>query len=292
MIEPIKAALQHQLGVILNKKINAFHYQLLAGGSINHVYRLMVNDKERICCKINHTGKYPGMFEAEKAGLQLLAEPAIMRIPGVIANFLLGSNQVLLLEWIEQGTRTSAFWKNFGMKLSRLHNVQGGRFGLDHDNYMGALHQANTYAEEWPLFFYKQRLLPQIKIARDKDFLSTYQVKSIESMLPVLRDLFPDASPRLLHGDLWSGNFLCDEKEEPVLIDPAVYYGHPAVDLGLTTLFGGFDKAFYDAYNYYSPFPVNHATQWEVCNLYPLLIHLNLFGRSYLGDVLSILQKY
>jgi fructosamine-3-kinase len=85
---------------------------------------------------------------------------------------------------------------------------------------------------------------------------------------------------------------MCDQDSEPVLIDPAVYFGHRSMDLGMTTLFGGFDKSFYEAYSYHFPFPNNYSEQWDICNLYPLLIHLNLFGVGYLGQIERILQSY
>jgi protein-ribulosamine 3-kinase len=93
-------------------------------------------------------------------------------------------------------------------------------------------------------------------------------------------------------GDLWSGNFLCDSAGLPVLLDPAVYYGNPAMDLAMTTLFGGFDSGFYGVYNHLLPFPTNHREQWEICNLYPLLVHLNLFGKGYLQSIVSTIQYY
>jgi fructosamine-3-kinase len=95
-----------------------------------------------------------------------------------------------------------------------------------------------------------------------------------------------------VHGDLWSGNFLCDAQSRPVLIDPAVYYGHRAVDIGMTHLFGGFDKRFYEAYQYHAALSNKHEEQWEVCNLYPLMIHLLLFGKSYLAAIEGIMKKY
>jgi len=95
-----------------------------------------------------------------------------------------------------------------------------------------------------------------------------------------------------LHGDLWSGNFLCKENSELVLIDPAVYFGHRSIDLAMTTLFGGFHKTFYESYHYHFSFPDNYREQWEICNLYPLLIHLNLFGKNYLADILHTIERF
>ncbi len=85
---------------------------------------------------------------------------------------------------------------------------------------------------------------------------------------------------------------MCNDQSSPVLIDPAVYFGHRSMDLAMTTLFGGFDKDFYDSYHYYYPLPDNYHEQWQICNLYPLLIHLNLFGEGYLHDITGMLKKY
>ena len=114
----------------------------------------------------------------------------------------------------------------------------------------------------------------------------------IENLYRQLPNIFAPESPALQHGDLWSGNFLCDDQSMPVLIDPAIYFGHRSIDLGMTTLFGGFERAFYESYHNSYPLAHNHKEQWEVCNLYPLLIHLNLFGKSYLGDIFRTIQRY
>jgi len=107
-----------------------------------------------------------------------------------------------------------------------------------------------------------------------------------------LSNIFATEPPALLHGDLWSGNYLCSATGQPVLIDPAVYYGHRNMDMAMTTLFGGFDALFYESYHYHFPLPANYRQQWEVCNLYPLLIHLNLFGKSYLANILNTIRQY
>jgi fructosamine-3-kinase len=292
MIELIKSDLKQELEIILNERFHALVYKPIAGGSINQVYQLTLDNTRHFCCKVNVAAKFPHMFRAEKAGLEVLSAQAIIRVPAVEAVLLLGEYQVLILEWIEQGERTPTFWKSFGAKLSLLHAVDASAYGFNHDNYMGALPQCNKQETSWPRFFFEQRLLPQVKLALDRNLLGTKSMSQAENIAKLMHSEFPDNLPSLQHGDLWSGNFLCDKNAAPVLIDPAVYYGHPAVDLGLTTLFGGFDTAFYDAYNYYKPFPSNHKTQWEICNLYPLLVHLNLFGRGDLGEVMQVLNKY
>ena len=201
-------------------------------------------------------------------------------------------HQILVLEWIEGGLRTEIFWKGFGKQLAELHQITHEYFGFAQDNYMGALPQCNEQKQKWPQFFMQCRLEPQLRIAREKDLIRPKHIAAFERLQLKLDDIFDDEAPSLLHGDLWSGNFMCNHRSEPVLIDPATYFGHRSVDLAMTTLFGGFDKLFYESYNYHFPFPPGYHEQWEICNLYPLLIHLNLFGRGYLGQIESIVWKF
>jgi fructosamine-3-kinase len=157
---------------------------------------------------------------------------------------------------------------------------------------MGSVPQLNTPDRSWISFFINQRLSPLVEMCITANLLPGSFAESIANLYEFLPKLFGEAVPSLLHGDLWSGNFLCNKQAQPVLIDPAVYFGHRSIDLGMTTLFGGFDKEFYEAYHYHYPFPDNYKEQWEVCNLYPLLIHLLLFGKSYLRQIQATVHKY
>jgi protein-ribulosamine 3-kinase len=263
----------------------------VGGGSINETYRLTFGDHQ-FFCKINSATKFPQLFQKEKNGLQRIAAQGFIKTPEVIDCFESGNHQVLLLEWINSGQRTVDFWKKFGEQLAALHQVSSENFGLDENNYMGSVRQLNRYKAYWSEFFISERLMPLIQECRDKGLLGQTHAGLFESLIKKVPQIFTTSRPSLVHGDLWSGNFMCNENNEPVLIDPAVYYGHASVDLGMTTLFGGFDPAFYKAYNYHSPFPVNHKEQWQICNLYPLLIHLLLFGRSYLSQIEYTLKQF
>jgi len=284
----ITAHVQKFIEQLLNEKCS---FTGVGGGSINHTCRINTNT-QTFFCKLNDQAALPGMFEAEQNGLALLASQQVIRIPRVIANEQISGTQILILEWIEQGLRSDSFWDTFGRQLAALHHVEHSRFGLTANNYMGALPQSNAPCDNWMDFFIHQRLQPQIKLALDHKLLEPSHVKQFEKLYQQLGVIFPVEPPVLLHGDLWSGNFLCDEKSKPVLIDPAVYYGHRSMDMAMTTLFGGFDARFYESYNYHFPLPANYRQQWEVCNLYPLLIHLNLFGKSYLADILNTIRQY
>ena len=196
------------------------------------------------------------------------------------------------MDWVEKGSATETFWKNFGSALAAMHHQLQDSFGFKEDNYMGALYQSNTFHKRWVDFFREERLEPQVKLAREKGLLTASEEKDFDRLYQRLPQLITEERPCLVHGDLWSGNFICDVKGQAVLIDPAVYYGNRQVDLAMSTLFGGFDEAFYQAYAYHSPLPANCKEQWRILNLYPLLVHLNLFGKSYRSSILGTIAAY
>jgi fructosamine-3-kinase len=284
----------------------------VGGGSINNAYLITTSQRQHWFCKINDAGRFPDLFVLERQGLALLGAAATIRVPEVIACEVIAGKQVLILEWIREGLRSDSFWTTFGRQLAQLHQVTGPGFGLSVpsfsndpsspviplNNYMGSLPQSNAPSPDWVEFFRDQRLEPQLRLAVDKGHLGVREIQQFQGLYKALGTIFGKEPPALLHGDLWSGNFLCDEEERPVLIDPAVYYGHRSMDLAMTTLFGGFERPFYEAYAWHYPFPPNHRQQWEICNLYPLLIHLNLFGRDlrsarlYLGNILHTIQRF
>jgi len=290
--QQIKELVKDPLSKHLGKPISSVQLNSVGGGSINDTYRVVVNNHIIFFLKLNSTLSFPGLFEKEKNGLAFLAAQKTILTPGVILCETNENDQWLLLEWVEGGIRTENFWTKFGEQLAQLHRVSHDQFGFTEDNYMGSLPQVNTFTADWTHFFIHYRLLPQIELARNKSLLDKNHIHSFEILFKKLDSLFAVEKPSLLHGDLWSGNFMCNAQSQPILIDPAVYFGHRCMDLAMTTLFGGFDKLFYEAYHYHFPLPVNYHEQWEVCNLYPLLIHLNLFGQSYLADIGATLKRF
>jgi len=284
--------LRQTLGKQVSPAITHIDYTTIGGGSINDTYRLQTNTGQSFFGKINKAAGLPGLFLTERIGLELIAGTGLIRVPQVIAAGETGSYQVLIMEYVETGLKSGPFWKRFGEKLAALHQVTRPQFGLSTNNYMGALPQQNDPMDDWCAFFRHRRLEPQIKIAVDNRLLGKEQARGFEGLYQQLPSIFEPEAPALVHGDLWSGNFLCDEHQQPVLMDPAVYYGHRSVDLAMTTLFGGFDPGFYESYQYHHPLPLNYRQQWDICNLYPLLIHLNLFGKGYLPAILRTIEHY
>ena len=274
--------------------IDRAKFNHVGGGSINDTYRIE-SPQFNFFCKLNSAKKYPGLFGKEKNGLEFLRGTNTLRVPGIVWCGIFEDSQILILEWIEEGLRTEAFWKKFGEGLAKLHSSDRDgpkMFGFPENNFMGALPQDNTPSNNWVEFFIERRLRPQIELALKSRLLAQKEVDLFEQLYKKLASFFPTERPAALHGDLWSGNYLCGNNSEPVLIDPAVYYGHRSMDLGMTKLFGGFDQAFYDAYDYHFPLTKNADEQADICNLYPLLIHLNLFGSGYWGSIVSILKRY
>ncbi|MDB5195732.1 MAG: fructosamine kinase family protein [Flaviaesturariibacter sp.] len=282
----LQQVIQHKLGE------GGLQFSKVSGGSINETYRVETSVGRRYFCKCNSATKFPHLFEGEIVGLTLISSHGIIRTPSVIGCFEAGGQQVLLLEWIEECKPTNEFWKLFGEQIARLHHVTADQFGFATSNYMGAVPQVNNHAATWSDFFRKNRLTPLADKCHQQELLTANHLSQLEKLYAKLDTVFDVVNPALLHGDLWSGNFLCHAASLPVVIDPAVYFGHRSMDLAMTTLFGGFDASFYDSYQYHFPLPANFREQWEVCNLYPLLIHLYLFGKSYLPQIQNIFQRF
>jgi len=263
----------------------------MGGGSINNTFRLKLKTAQFVL-KTNDRKSIPGLLAAEAEGLHSLAACGCIRTPSVILTDEDEMYQYLLMEWIEPGRKSDRFWNRFGEQLANLHRISSKEFGFGQNNFMGALPQRNDWTANWIDFFVQQRLEPQLKLAIDTGLAGNELKRKMEVLYRRLHSIFPDEQPALLHGDLWSGNFLCDLNEQPVLIDPAVYYGHRSMDLGMTTLFGGFDTKFYEAYQSVFPQLGDYRLQWEIANLYPLLIHLNLFGSSYLPAIVRTVNRF
>jgi fructosamine-3-kinase len=262
----------------------------VGGGCINDCYRVDT-PAGPFFAKVNSASRYPGMFESEARGLRLLSVGAI-RVPRVLGHASEGGRSLLVLEFLEGGSPASGFWESFGQGLAALHRHSAPRFGLDHDNYIGSLPQRNRQSDEWTEFFVTERLEAQLRLSRDGGRADKELGRAFEGLYAHLGDFFPEESPALLHGDLWSGNFLVARDGRPSIVDPAVYYGHRYMDLGMTLLFGGFSPAFYEAYATAWPLEKNWREGAEIANLYPLLVHLNLFGSGYLGSIWSTLRRF
>lgn len=261
----------------------------VSGGSIANAFLVTTGDGGRLFIK---TGpQYPDMFEKEARGLKGLAAGNAVRIPEVIG----ANEEILILEYLPTaGKRPASFPSALGSAVARLHRNTQQEFGYIENNYIGATPQMNLPARSsWKDFFVEHRLEYQVRLAERNRFDDREITSLVHRAERMIDRLIPDDGepPALLHGDLWSGNVLCLEDGTPALIDPAVYYGHREMELGMTRLFGGFDERFYAAYN--ESYPLND--EWErrtdLYSLYHLFNHLNLFGRSYQAQLYDTLKR-
>ena len=275
------------------RRVEISKFSPVGGGCINRAQYVDTN-AGRFFVKQNSADRYPGMFEAEASGLELLSGAGSIRVPGVIGYADAGSESILVLEYIEEGRKGKDFWYDFGRGLAGMHKENRGQggFGLGHNNYIGSLPQENGRYDSWTDFFINRRLEVQLKIARDSHRAGKELSVQFSSLYRRIPELFPEEPPALLHGDLWGGNYMTDRGGRAVIIDPAVYYGHRYMDLGMSRLFGGFDTSFYNAYNEEYPLEASWQEGIEAANLYPLMVHVNLFGGSYLGSVKSVLKRF
>jgi fructosamine-3-kinase len=225
-------------------------------------------------------------------GLNLLAAASALRIPRVIA--VIDQPAALVLDWIDLGSNKSAATEALGRGLAQQHRSTAEQYGLDHDNYIGSTPQHNTQVRSWIEFYRDRRLGVQRDLAHRNGHLTPDRARRLDRVMDRLEQWIDDDAvvPALLHGDLWGGNYLIDAQGQPVLIDPAVYYGYREAEIAFTKLFGGFGARFYAAYDEAWPLDHGYADRRDLYNLYHLLNHLNLFGEGYGGSVDAILRRY
>ncbi len=289
MVRVIPADVQKQCEALLSTTIEAA--LSVRGGDINQARRLET-PRGSFFLKMNAATFAHRMFAAEAQGLKQIAESRTLRTPEVLGFGSAGAGGWLLLEFIEQGRRRPDFWKNFGEELAHMHRSRNEHFGLDHDNFIGSLSQSNTRQKSWVEFYTAERLQPQVEMALQSNKFNTSDQRNFEQLYEKLPQLLPEESPVLIHGDLWSGNFLADEAGTPVLIDPAVCFASREMDIAMSLLFGGFDQAFYDAYQNTYPLLPGWEERVDLYQLYYLLVHVNLFGGGYVGSVQRIVRRF
>ena len=261
--------------------------EALGGGCIHQSQIIYTSSGNSYFLKQNQSLP-PDMFQKEAQGLDVLR---IQNGPIFPEVFLVGENY-LLLEDLRPAPRCNDFWLIYGRQMAALHLVVEDRFGFQDDNYIGSNPQRNSWNDDGFDFFRECRILPQLNMADGRSLLNSEDVRKLGKLLDKFPDLLPAQPPSLLHGDLWSGNLITDSRGRPALIDPAVYYGWAEADLAMTDLFGSYPEEFYMSYQDVRPLDHGYRSRFPLYNLYHLLNHLNLFGRSYLPQIRNILNRY
>lgn len=287
----LRRALQQYLGSPVQQA------RPVTGGDINQAFCVGLADGRRAFVK-TRAGGPADLFSREADGLAWLAaglsEARALRVPGVLAARPPedGVPGFLALDWIERGAPGTDYEAQLGHDLAALHRSGAPYFGLHHDNYIATLHQRNQPSQAWPQFYADARLHPLLVRAVDRGLLGRpLRVRFERLLVQIATRCGPPEPPARLHGDLWGGNVFADRDGGPVLFDPAVYGGHREIDLAMMHLFGGFGPRCFAAYDEAYPLAPEHRGRVPLYQLYPLLVHVNLFGAGYVANLECALDQ-
>lgn len=265
----------------------------VAGGDTSQSYCVKSFGGQKYFVKVNRCPESFEMFKSEVLGLAILGFSKVIRVPKVVWRTEKASDVAcLILEYIPRGRTSAIFWERLGQGLANLHGNTSSTFGFSHNNFIGTIRQNNKRHESWSAFYANERLTPQMKMAIDNGRMQGSDSKRLERLCARLDTICPNEVPALIHGDFWSGNVLCSEEGEPVLVDPSAYFGHREMDLAMAQLFGRFDDSFFQSYNHQWPLEPGFNTRSPVYQLYYVLIHVNLFGLAYTEQARTILRQY
>lgn len=260
----------------------------VSGGDISAAWRLAIDGGDLFI----KTGPMTAaeMFAAEAESLSEIASTGTILVPQVIASGQAEHAVFLALEWLDLESADATVESRFGEQLAEMHHATKKRYGWHRTNTIGLTPQHNTWNDDWVDFFREHRLAFQLRLAAENGFTGELQERGAQ-LLKRLPIYFESEEPAasLLHGDLWGGNWACSGGN-PVIFDPAVYYGDRETDLAMTRLFGGFGASFYDAYESSWPLQDGYQDRQHLYQLYHVLNHLNLFGSGYLGRAISLID--
>jgi protein-ribulosamine 3-kinase len=278
---PDRDAIADHIAAVTGEAFTLERERGVGGGCINSAAVLEGEDGRRYFVKLNDAARLQ-MFEAEAAGLDELAAAHAIRVPRPVCSGTDGGDAYLVLEFIELDGGGRGSLERLGQQLAALHRATRTEFGWDRDNTIGSTPQINAPDTDWVRFWQRHRLGFQLELAARNGGGGRLQSRGEELVHQVglfFDTYHPQAS--LLHGDLWSGNYSIDYNGNPVIFDPAVYYGDREADLAMTELFGGFGPRFYDAYRDAWPVDPGYKVRRTLYNLYHIINHFNLFGGGY-----------
>ncbi len=291
MEDTLKAEIERSLSEALSQNVRISSFEILGGGSIHRAGKLESNAGS-FFLKTLADDEAEAMYRCEADGLDLLRRHSTFYIPKVITRGRGEGRAFLVLEYISPGEKRKGFYEEFARKLAAMHRVTQDRFGLEYDNYIGSLPQSNRFHADWNSFYIEERILPMLRMARDKGLLRKEDSQRFDRLFLHVNSIFPQEAPALLHGDLWGGNHMAGPRGEAVIYDPAVHFGHREMELAFTSVFFGYPSEFYDAYEAAWPLQAGFKKRAGFYQLWPLLVHLNLFGSSYLPPIQRILSVF
>lgn len=260
----------------------------LSGGCVSEVRRIELDDGQSVVAKIGESGS---TLPLEAFMLAYLRKHTHLPVPEVLSC----EEHLLLISYVEtSGGITADAEAHAGELLSELHAISAPAFGFERDTLIGPLPQPNPQTDRWLDFFREQRLLAMARAALDADRLPAKTMARIEALTGRLdRWLEEPDAPSLIHGDMWTGNVLCRDGRIAAFVDPAIYFADAEIELAFATLFGTFGRPFFESYQRRRPLrPEFHEVRRDLYNLYPLLVHVRLFGGSYLSAVHRTLERF
>jgi fructosamine-3-kinase len=279
-------SLADRIASIVNQRPTAV--KSLHGGMIGDVYQIDLDDNTHLVAKVSSED---GTLDIEGYMLRYLRENSRLPVPEVLH----AEPSLLVMTYLPGGSNLSADVQSHAADLlADLHAISGDYFGLERDTLIGSLHQPNPPSDSWIAFFRDHRLLYMAQIAHESARLSPALFERIQRFASALeRWLHEPPHPSLVHGDLWTTNILAQNGRVTGFIDPAIYYAHPEIELAYTTLFGTFGDPFFRRYTELRPLaPAFFEERRSIYNLYPLLVHVHLFGGSYAASVAHILTRF
>ncbi|MBD2543963.1 fructosamine kinase family protein [Planktothricoides raciborskii] len=264
-------------------------HRSIGGGCINQGYRLD-SQEHHYFVKLNRASLVE-MFAAEALGLEQIWKTQTIRVPKPICTGTVENHAYIVLEWLDLGgASTTGVWQDMGRKLAEMHRTGvADKFGWERSNTIGSTPQMNAWTDDWAEFWVEQRIRYQLQLAQRRGGYFPEADELLAKIPEILAGHQPQ--PSLVHGDLWGGNASVTPSGEPVIFDPATYYGDREVDLAMTELFGGFPPAFYQGYQATWPLEPGYEHRKILYNLYHILNHFNLFGGGYAGQAKHIIQK-
>lgn len=280
-------AIAAQISQVTGQEFLIVNPRSVRGGCINQGHK--VSDGRRsYFVKLNQAAQM-AMFEAEAAGLREISATQTIRVPAPVCHSTIDDSAYLVLEWLDLGQSRDG-WAALGDRLAALHRVTSTRgFGWQRDNTIGSTPQPNPWTANWTEFWVQERIGPQLRQGQRRGGHFPHAAQ----LLAVIPDRLAGHQPlpSLVHGDLWSGNAAVTQAGEPVIFDPATYYGDREVDLAMTELFGGFPAEFYRGYHQAFPLEAGYADRKPLYNLYHVLNHFNLFGGSYESQANRMIEQ-
>ncbi len=285
---PLLNKISESISASINQNFFITGQNPVSGGCINTT-SILTDGKQQFFIKLNTAGSL-SMFEAEYHALLEIARTDTIRAPEPVCTGQHEQHAWLIMEYLP--LQSQGHHAQLGEQLAAMHRVSHEYFGWDRENTIGSTPQINTANKDWPTFFQVHRLQYQLELAASKGYTGSLQTAG-RKLLECINDFFSGyrVTPSLLHGDLWAGNFSFTGQGEPVIFDPATYYGDRETDIAMTELFGGFTSAFRSSYENCWPLDDGYGARKTLYNCYHILNHLNLFGGGYAAQAENMIMR-